>query len=65
MLGLRLSKGISLKYLGRKFGVGIDEKRLKFIKRLDESGLAVFDGDNLRLTPRGFLVSNAIIAELI
>ena len=65
MLGLRLSKGISLKYLGRKFGVGIDGKRLKFIKRLDESGLAVFDGDNLRLTPRGFLVSNAIIAELI
>ena len=65
MLGLRLSKGISFKYLSRKFGIGIDEKRLKFIKRLDENGLAVFDGDNLRLTPRGFLVSNAIIAELI
>lgn len=64
MLGLRLTKGISLSRL-RQLG-GKDYKELVVKARLfAQHGLCCFDGENLSLTPDGFLVSNSIITEFI
>lgn len=54
MLGLRLSKGVPIKYLPHPLCQ-------KFISL----GLMLKIGDNVRLTPKGFLVSNEIIASLL
>ncbi len=65
MLGLRLTEGISLEKIKAMGG----EKLIGNIRRKAElfgkSGLCSFDGDRLRLTPAGFLASNAIIAEML
>ena len=60
MLKLRLSKGIKLSdfpdcrdYIYKKANL------------LKESGLVCFDGENLALTSKGFLLSNSVISELI
>lgn len=60
MLGLRLAKGIKLS----DFPVRKDYI-LKKANLLKESGLICFDGENLALTPKGFLLSNSVISELI
>ena len=62
MLALRLSKGLSIKEFENKFG------RLpnKFINRVRSfKGFCTVDGENIRLTDEGMLISNAIISELI
>ena len=62
MLALRLSKGLSIKEFENKFG------RLpnKFINRVRSfKGFCTVDGENIRLTDEGMLLSNAIISELI
>lgn len=62
MLGLRLTRGISLERLSE---LGADTQRLSQKARLFENaGLCVFSGGRISLTPRGFLVSNSIISEL-
>lgn len=60
MLGLRLVKGIRLSdFPARKDYI------YKKANLLKESGLVCFDGENLSLTPKGFLLSNSVISELI
>lgn len=65
MLGLRLTKGISVKRAaelgGEMLGKNISKKAALFAKQ----GLCQFDGDIVRLTPAGFLASNAIIGEML
>ena len=65
LLGLRLTKGISLERVAGYFC----EKSAENIRRLAETyskhGLVILDGDRLSLTAKGFLVSNSIIADLI
>lgn len=65
MLKLRLKKGLNLVELKTLYG----EKHLKrIIKKapfFKEQGLLNFDGENLSLTRKGFLVSNSIISEFI
>lgn len=65
MLGLRLKKGISLERAEELFGKEA-VRRMK-IKALEwcKHGLCRLEGDNLRLTPQGFLVSNEIIVRLL
>ena len=53
MLGLRLKKGIKKSLIERDLAPYIS------------AGLMEESGDNIRFTPRGFLVSNTILAELI
>lgn len=65
MLQLRLVSGLSLSALQRDWGVTWDARRLAFCKKLAQQGLAVFDGEVLRLTPQGFLVQNSILCELL
>lgn len=68
MLGLRLSKGISLEKL-KDMDDDINEDDIrnmkKFAERFAENGLAVISGDSISLTAKGFLVSNEIIGEFL
>ncbi len=65
MLRLRLAEGLSLAALGARYGAVFDERQRAFCERLAEHGLAAWDGDTLRLTPRGMLVQNSILCELL
>ncbi|MBO4877211.1 MAG: radical SAM family heme chaperone HemW [Ruminococcus sp.] len=60
MLALRLKSGLDLRRV-ESIRSGIEKK----IPALVSAGLCVFDGENLSLTPEGFLVSNSVIAHLI
>ena len=60
MLGLRLKKGIDVNnYPDKK------ERLLKKAVLFEKAGYMEINGSNISLTPRGFLLSNSIIAELI
>ena len=63
MLGLRLAEGVALSRLG--FPEGEEKRILRKAAPLRDAGLLEMEGDTLRLTPRGFLVSNGILAELL
>lgn len=57
MLGLRTSDGVSVS--------DFNSEMCDFASRLEKSGLGKTDGGRFFLTPRGFLVSNGIIAEFL
>lgn len=57
MLGLRLTRGLSAAALGADAVV--------FLERLIPHGLVRKDGGRYALTPSGFLISNAILSELV
>ena len=65
MLRLRLAEGLRLSLLKERYGLAFDESRLAFIRRCVAAGYALFDGDRLALTPRGMLVQNSILTELL
>lgn len=60
MLGLRLTKGINLEALPTK-----KEKILLKSDIFIKNKLMIKSENNIRLTPKGFLVSNSIITELL
>lgn len=63
MLGLRLTQGIGLDRLER---LGADcAKILQKARELEKIGLCEVGGGRIRLTVRGFLLSNSVIAEFI
>ena len=63
MLGLRLTKGVSLAHLQK---LGADAAALKkTAQQLSQHGLVSFCGERFSLTPKGFLLSNSIISELL
>ena len=64
MLRLRLCEGISLPALRQQFSLDTASlaKRARFLQK---QGLVHFDGEQLRLTPRGFLISNSLIVDLL
>ena len=64
MLRLRLCEGISLDWIREHFSS--DTKKLEQRARfLQQHGLTRLEGDRLRLTPQGFLVSNSVIVDLL
>ncbi len=65
MLALRLSRGVCLADLCKKYGVSVNEKLTKKIEIFCSAGLMQKSGERIRITPRGFLVSNSIISDLI
>jgi len=65
MLRLRLAQGLSLPALEQRYGVRLSPAQRRFCTRLAENGLAVFSDNTLRLTPRGLLVQNSILCELL
>ncbi len=65
MLSLRLSKGLSLNKLQNEWGKTFTINQIKFCEKLQQEKLAVFDGQTLKLTPKGMLLQNSILCELL
>lgn len=65
MLRLRLCDGLVFKDAEKRFGNGICEGVIKRAEKLVPLGLVRLSPQKLSLTRQGFLVSNAVIAEVI
>ena len=65
MLGLRLSDGVDLSELCKKYGTCVNDKLTNKIDLFCKAGLMQKSGERIRITARGFLVSNSIISDLI
>jgi len=64
-LGLRLTRGMSLRELEAKFGEDAVEATRAAIRELVESEMMVQQGDVVRLTSRGRLLSNEVFERFI
>ncbi|HEY6767643.1 MAG TPA: radical SAM family heme chaperone HemW [Candidatus Sulfotelmatobacter sp.] len=64
-LGLRLNCGISLKEIAIRFGAAAFEGHWAAIEDLVESQLLERQGENIRLTPRGRLLSNEVFERFL
>jgi oxygen-independent coproporphyrinogen-3 oxidase len=64
-LGLRLTRGVSLRELEAKFGEDAVEATRAAIRELVESEMMVQQGDVVRLTSRGRLLSNEVFEKFI
>ena len=65
MLTLRLSEGLIFKNVGDRFNINIPDKMTQNALFLSKIGLVVIDNKGVRLTPKGQLVSNAVIGKLL
>jgi oxygen-independent coproporphyrinogen-3 oxidase len=66
MLGMRMTvEGISFARFSERFGADLRELRRQPLKRLSALGMIEVLNDRVRLTQRGCLLSNPVIAELI
>lgn len=65
MLGLRLSGGIDMAGFASRFGRDALEKRIGSISELKQSGLLHDEPGLLRLTGRGTLIANEVLARLL
>ena len=65
MLKLRLSTGLSKKEVAEKFGEENFEKILSNSQKFIRMKLMDSDGENLKFTRQGFLLSNTILSEII
>jgi oxygen-independent coproporphyrinogen-3 oxidase len=61
LMGLRLKEGVDPRRFEAFTGHSLNERRLR---NLEEEGLIQVDGSRLAVTPKGFPVLNAVIAEL-
>lgn len=64
MLRLRLSEGLNLRTCAEKFGADTSVIAQK-ARALERNNLLAARGEVIALTPRGFLLSNAVTAELL
>ncbi len=64
-LGLRLNSGVDLKSIAKEFGHAATDALSDTISECVESGLLELDGDVIRLTPRGRLLSNEVFERFI
>ena len=65
MLGLRTSNGISKSEFFEKFRIDFDEKYGEKVKKFENLGYFLQNGQNLALNERGFEVSNMILAQIL
>ena len=65
ILGLRLMEGVSLEDFARRFGVRAQDAFGAAIAKHTALGLLTTEGDRLRLTPRGLLLSNEVFVDLL
>ena len=65
MLSLRTSKGIDIAELKLRLGGNLSEDFMRKIRVFSQQGYVEADDKSIKLTEKGFLMSNAIIAELI
>lgn len=65
MLRLRISDGLVNEEYQKKFGKSIPEEYFKKAKKFEDFGLVKINENNIVLSPKGFLLSNKIIGDLI
>lgn len=65
MLRLRLNEGLVYKKFEEKFGYSIPEIYIFKAQKYLKTEFLVLDKSSIRLTPKGFLVSNKIISDII
>ena len=65
MLSLRLTEGLTYAGYRKRFGCELPEKYIRNALKLVPYGLVCIDDRALKLTKEGFLVSNAVISEII
>jgi oxygen-independent coproporphyrinogen-3 oxidase len=64
-LGLRLTEGVDLRSLKKKFGENIVNKYKDEIADLIKEGLLSLDGFRLRLTQRGLFLANEVFEKFV
>jgi oxygen-independent coproporphyrinogen III oxidase len=64
-LGLRLMRGVDLEAHQNRSGTDVRREYAADLSRFSEAHLVEFDGDLLRLTPSGVLLSNEVFAAFI
>jgi len=64
-LGLRLNRGVALRDVAATFGQQAVDDLSPVITELAADGLLQFDGDRVRLTPRGRLLSNEVFQRFL
>ena len=65
ILGLRLTQGINIKEVNRKYGINILEYFKTEIERNCRNGLLTFENGSLYLTEQGFELSNLVMKDFI
>ena len=65
MLQLRLNAGLDLKKLNSKYTYEFTKQKIDFMKKCEDAKLCVFDNDIIKLTPRGMLLQNSILTEIL
>lgn len=65
MLGLRLNSGIDLQNMREKYGIDLLANLGRDLAKLSEAKLIEIDNEHFRLTDKGILTSNLVIANVI
>ncbi|MBI4201641.1 MAG: radical SAM family heme chaperone HemW [Chloroflexi bacterium] len=65
MMGLRLAEGVSDVDFRQRFSAGLGQVYGQEIKELEELGLLQWEGDRLKLTPRGLLLGNEVFQRFL
>lgn len=65
MLGLRLSEGVSFMRFTERFGCSVPEEYLSNAWKFIKAGYTEVTDEYMRLTQKGFLLSNALIGEIL
>jgi oxygen-independent coproporphyrinogen-3 oxidase len=66
MLGMRLTgEGVYAHHFRARYGIGLEEKYPKELRRLKALGLIEWDADGARLTKPGRLVGNRVFREFV
>jgi len=64
-LGMRLMRGVDARAYEASFGVDLRDEHHDDLDRFREAGLIEFDGDLIRLTRAGALMSNEVFASFV
>ncbi len=65
MLTLRLAEGLTFENVKERFNLDIPQSMIESARVLSQIGLVTLDEFGIRLTPKGQLVSNAVIGKLL
>ncbi|HEU4435611.1 MAG TPA: radical SAM family heme chaperone HemW [Pyrinomonadaceae bacterium] len=64
-LGMRMMRGVDVREYNEMFGVDLRAEHASDLDRFREAGLVEFDGDLVRLTRSGALMSNEVFAAFV
>jgi oxygen-independent coproporphyrinogen-3 oxidase len=64
-LGLRMMRGLSAEHYQKLFGINLREQHEQDLTRFREAGLIEFEGDLIKLTRSGALLSNEVFAAFV